>query len=29
MRRAEESILRKLKREKAKRWDGTAPGLRG
>jgi len=29
MRRAEENILGKLKREKAKLWDGTAPGLRG
>ncbi|HXP59013.1 MAG TPA: hypothetical protein VN829_00910 [Dongiaceae bacterium] len=29
MRRAEENILRKLKREKAKRWDGTTRGPRG
>jgi antitoxin (DNA-binding transcriptional repressor) of toxin-antitoxin stability system len=27
--RAEKKILRKLKNEKTKPWDGTAPGLRG
>ena len=29
MKRAEKSILKKLKREKAKRWDGTPQSLRG
>jgi len=29
MYRAEKNILTKLKREKARRWDGTATGLRG
>ena len=28
MRRAEKNVLRGLKHEKAKRWDGTAQGLR-
>jgi len=28
MRRSEKNILRALKHEKAKRWDGTAQGLR-
>ena len=29
MKQAEKNILKKLKREKAKRWNGTAKGLRG
>ena len=29
LKRAERNILRNLKREKARRWDGTARGLRG
>ena len=29
MKRAEKNILGRLQREKAKRWDGTASGLRG
>ena len=29
MKRAERKVLKKLKRGKAKRWDGTAGGLRG
>ena len=29
MKRAEKNILKKLAREKTKRWDGTAKGLRG
>ena len=29
MKRAEKNIIKKLKREKTKRWDGTAKGLRG
>ena len=29
MKRAEKNILRKLRNEKTKRWDGTAKGLRG
>lgn len=28
MKRAEKNILKKLKHEKTKRWDGTAQGLR-
>ena len=28
MKRAEKNILKRLKREKAKRWNGTAKGLR-
>jgi antitoxin (DNA-binding transcriptional repressor) of toxin-antitoxin stability system len=29
MKRVEKNLLKKLKHEKAKRWDGTARGLRG
>lgn len=29
IKRAERNILRKLKHEKARRWDGTVKGLRG
>ena len=29
LKRSEKRILRRLKGEKARRWDGTAPGLRG
>lgn len=29
LKRAEKKILRRLKNEKTKRWDGTAKGLRG
>ena len=28
MKRAEKNIVKKLKREKTRRWDGTAQGLR-